>query len=347
MGSHFIRHLYTTYPGYQITNFDLLTYAGNPDNLADIEALEKEQPHEKRRYTFIQGDICDEVAIDKVLQSTHFDIVLNFAAESHVDRSILNAMVFIRTNVQGAYVLLEAARVHKIPRFVYISTDEIYGDIPLGMKSDEEYPFRPTNPYAASKASADLLAQAYMKTHKVPLLIVRGSNNYGSHQYPEKLHPLVITNLLEGRPIPLHGDGQHMRSWLHVSDFCAAVDLVMHKAQDYSVYNLEGEERSNIQVVETIARLLGKDFKEHANFITDRPGPDFRYSVDGSRIVRELGWRREQQYETAVQELITWYQANTAWWQKVRSKPAFIQHYRLQSKGYESFEESGHTPGRF
>lgn len=347
MGSHFIRYLYNTYPGYQITNFDALTYAGNPDNLADIHAFEKDRRDQERRYTFIHGDICDETLVNQVLKDTRFDVVLNFAAESHVDRSILNAAEFIRTNVQGAYVLLEASRVHKIPRFVYISTDEIYGDIPLGMKSDEEYPFRPTNPYAASKASADLLAQSYIKTHKIPLLIVRASNNYGSHQYPEKLHPLVITNLLEGRPIPLHGNGQHTRNWLHVNDFCTGVDLVMHKAPDQGVYNLDGEERSNLQVVETIAKLLGKDFKEHANFITDRPGPDFRYAVDGSRIARELGWQREQHYETAVKDLIDWYIANTQWWEKVRAKPAFLNHYMIQSKGYESFEESGHTSGRF
>ena len=219
MGSNFIRHLYRNYPDYKIVNLDLLTYAGNLDNLKDVEVNE--------RYEFIHGDICDKLLVDALLAKNKFDVVINFAAESHVDRSIVDAFQFVRTNLQGAYILLESVRYHKVPRFIYISTDEVYGDIPPGTKSSEQYPLNPTNPYAASKAGADLMVQAYMKTHHVPALIIRSSNNFGPYQYPEKLHGMVITNFLEGIKIPVHGNGQHLRSWIHVSDFCVALDLIM------------------------------------------------------------------------------------------------------------------------
>ncbi|MDP1719261.1 MAG: dTDP-glucose 4,6-dehydratase [bacterium] len=325
MGSQFIRYLHNKYPNYEIHNLDLLTYAGNPENLSDLA--------KSSRYHFVQGDIGDKSLVEDLMVKNKFDVVINFAAESHVDRSIVNAFQFIKTNIQGAYVLLEAARHYKIPRFVYISTDEIYGDIPHGVKTDENYPLQPTNPYAASKAAADLMVQAYIKTHRVPALILRSSNNYGPYQYPEKLHSLVITNLLEGKKVPLHGKGHHLRSWIHTQDFCNALDLVMHKGEEHRIYNVAGEERSNIEVIRAIADVLGKDHSEHLEYVNDRPGADFRYAPDHSRISKELKWERQNHYESALPEIVSWYEKNREWWHKVKQRTEFQDHYSKQSKG--------------
>lgn len=325
MGSHFVRHLAAKYPHYQIFNLDLLTYAGNPENLADLEQSE--------RYHFIRGDIGDKILVEDLFAKHSFDAVIDFTAESHVDRSIVDAFQFIKTNVQGAYVLLETVRQRKIPRFLYISTDEIYGDIPLLVKTPESYPFNPTNPYAASKAAADLMVQAFIKTHKVPALIVRSSNNFGSHQYPEKLHSLVITNLLEGKKIPVHGSGSHVRSWVHVQDFCDAVDCIMHEAEDFKIYNVAGEEKSNMEVLKAIAHILGKDATEYAEYVPDRPGADFRYAADDSKIHRELGWQPRHTYEDSIEDVVRWYVENKDWWQKIKQKREFLEHYEKQSRG--------------
>lgn len=336
MGSHFVRHLYDKYDRYRIYNLDLLTYAGNPDNLKDIASKESLAVG---RYQFIHGDIGDKALLEDLFSKVHFDVVINFAAESHVDRSIVNSVEFIRTNIQGAYVLMEVVRRYKIPRFVYISTDEVYGNIPENVFTPETHPLLPTNPYAGSKASADLMVQTYMKTHRLPAVIIRSSNNYGSHQYPEKLHALTITNLIENKKIPVHGNGLHKRSWLHVEDFCNAVDLMMHKADDYSIYNVSGEERTNLQVIKTIMMFLGKNPNEYLSFVNDRPGPDLRYAPDDHKIRQELGWERTRTYNEAIRELIKWYQANTEWWQKIRQRKDFTDHYSEQIKGYYSFEE--------
>lgn len=339
MGSHFVRWIYDKYPNYEIYNYDLLTYAGNLNNLLDVTNRDKNERGEGQRYFFIQGDIRDERLLSALFNRHNFDVVINFAAESHVDRSIMNALEFIKTNVHGAYLLFEAAKVHNVPRFIYISTDEVYGDVPGSKKSAESYPLQPSNPYAASKASADLIAQSYIRTHKLPIMIIRSSNNYGSYQYPEKLHPLVITNILEDRPIPLHGNGQHVRSWIHVFDFCSALDLVMHEGADYSVYNFAGEEKTNLEVVRTILRILGKDERKYVKFINDRPGADLRYSPDDGKICSELGWKRKYFYESAVEELIEWYVNNDVWWKDVRRKAEFLNHYNEQAKGYTEFKE--------
>lgn len=342
MGSHFIRHLYQKYPSYRIFNLDLLTYAGNRDNLIDIEKIDKKNDFSQKRYIFIQGDIANRAFVEQLFSREKFEVVVNFAAESHVDRAIINAVEFIRTNIQGAYILIEALRLHKIPRFIYISTDEVYGDVPYKIKSAESYPLRPTNPYAASKASADLMVQAYIKTHKVPALILRSSNNYGTHQYPEKLHPLVITNLIENKIVPIHGKGNHIRSWLHVRDFCNALDLVMHKAKDYEIYNVGGEEKTTLEVVQIIFKTMKKSFKKYIKYVNDRPGPDFRYSSDDSKIKKELGWRPQFPYKDSIREIVEWYIRNKEWWQKVKKKPEFIDHYRKQVRGYYTFEEGSH-----
>lgn len=341
MGSHFVRYLYTKYPQYKIYNLDLLTYAGNRENLTDIETMEQRQRESEKRYFFIKGDIGNRLLIDKVFSDYSPDVVINFAAQSHVDRSIINAVEFIRTNVHGAYILLEAARKHKIPRFIYISTDEIYGNIPPGLQTAEDYPLQPTNPYAASKASADLMVQAYIKTHKTPAIILRSSNNYGSHQYPEKLHPLVMTGLIAGHIIPVHGGGGHTRSWLHVSDFCRALDLIMHQSENFKIYNISGEERTTLEVIRTIAEILGKELRKYTRFVNDRPGPDYRYSPDCSLIRQDLGWQRQQSYEKVIKEVVDWYLTNRNWWRKIKNKKGFREYYKKQTSGLYTFEENG------
>lgn len=325
MGSNFIRHLHNKYPHYKIFNLDLLTYAGNPENLVDLA--------DSDRYEFVHGDIDNTQLVENLLQKNTFQVVINFAAESHVDRSIISTLEFIKTNVQGAYTLLEAVRSKKVPRFIYISTDEIYGDVPPDQFTPEDYPLRPTNPYAASKACADLLVQSYVKTHKVPAIILRSSNNFGPYQYPEKLNALVLTNFLEGKKIPVHGHGRHQRSWIHVFDFCNALDLVMHKANDYSIYNISGERKTNLEIIQHIGQVLGKDYQEHIEFVGDRPGPDFRYAPDSTKIMQEFGWERMYTYEDSIQELADWYINNRPWWWKIKQKHDFQKHYEKQRQG--------------
>jgi len=247
IGSNFIRYIYNKYPDCKIFNLDLLTYAGNPANLADIEEKENKRNPANQRCHFFRGDICDGALLANIFEKYNFDAVINFAAESHVDRSFVSVFDFIRTNVEGVRSLIEATRKYKVSRFVQISTDEIYGSVPEGF-STEDAPLKPSNPYAASKAAADLLVQSYIKTHQVPALIVRGSNNYGPFQYPEKLIPLAISNIIEGIKVPIHGSGEHRRTWIHVNDFCSAIDTALHKAPDYSIYNASGEEKTNLEI---------------------------------------------------------------------------------------------------
>ncbi|OGK18270.1 dTDP-glucose 4,6-dehydratase [Candidatus Roizmanbacteria bacterium RIFCSPLOWO2_12_FULL_40_12] len=340
MGSHFTRHIYTKYPKYKIYNYDLLTYAGNLDNLRDIVEKEKKLLKKNRRYKFIKGDINDKVLLESLIKKEQFDVVINFAAESHVDRSILNAIEFIRTNIQGAYILLDLVYRLNVPRYIYISTDEIYGDIPMGRKATELSPLQPTNPYSASKASADLMVQSYIKTHKVPAIILRSSNNYGTHQNPEKLHSLVITNLLEGKQIPIHGKGNHERSWLNVKDFCTALDLILHKGKSFEIYNVSGEEKNNLEVIRTIARILKVNYKKFIYHVHDRPGPDFRYAQSHKKITRELGWKPLNSYKESIGDIISWYETNVKWWKKIKKNPDFSKHYDKQAKGYYTFEEA-------
>ncbi len=321
MGSNFVRYIHNKYSNYEIYNLDLLTYAGNLDNLKDITG--------SKRYFFIKGDICDPKLISGLFKKHKFDIVLNFAAESHVDRSITNDYHFLRTNLTGVHNLIALVRKYSIPRFVQISTDEIYGDILKGASS-ENHPIQPSNPYAASKAAADLLVQSYMRTHKLPLLIVRGSNNYGPYQYPEKLIPLTITNLIEDKLIPVHGDGQHIRRWLHVEDFCRATDLVMHKGKDNSIYNVSGTEASNIDIIKRIAKILDKNPEHYIYFIKDRPGGDRRYAPDAAKIKKELGWEPKYQIQKDIVDVVSWYLRNNEWWTKVKKKKDFQIYYKKQ-----------------
>jgi dTDP-glucose 4,6-dehydratase len=307
IGSNFIRHVLTAHADDSIANLDKLTYAGNPANLADIEA--------SPRYRFVQGDICDAKLVRDLLRGV--DAVINFAASTHVDRSLTEPEEFLRTDVFGVFTLLEAARDLKIPRFVHISTDEVYGSVEHGA-SREADPLRPRNPYSASKAGGDLLALAYWETHRVPALITRSSNNFGPYQYPEKLIPLFITNALEDRPLPLYGDGRNIRDWLYVLDNCVAIDLVLRRGGDGEVYNIGGgNELENIVLTGDILRLTGKA----ATLVTpvkDRPGHDRRYALDSSKI-RQLGWTPAHPFPEALAATVAWYRAHEAWWRPLKS----------------------------
>lgn len=325
IGSNFVRYLHDKYQNYFLVNLDLLTYAGNRSNLSDLKT--------SKRYSFIHGDIGDGKLVKKILNKYKFDVVINFAAESHVDRSILDTSKFIETNVRGAYVLLDAVRVCKVPRFIYISTDEIYGDVPSGIATPESYPINPTNPYAASKAAADVMVQAYMKTHKLPALIIRSSNNFGPYQYPEKLIPVIITSILEGKKIPVHGNGKQVRSWVHVLDFCNALDLMIHKAEDFKIYNINGERKSNLEVIRLIAKTLSVNPEKYIHYINDRPYSDAYYFPDSSKIKKELGWKLSITFDESLGDLVKWYIDNKKWWQEIKSKREFSDHYKRQSKG--------------
>ncbi|MDH7577275.1 MAG: dTDP-glucose 4,6-dehydratase [Bacillota bacterium] len=311
IGSNFIHYVLRNYPSWQVLNLDKLTYAGNLENLRGVER--------NPRYRFVRGDIAERNLVFELFQRERFDIVVNFAAESHVDRSILDASPFIETNVKGAQVLLEAAREFRVERFVQISTDEVYGD--LGFEDPpftEESPLLPNSPYAASKAAADLLCRTYFRTHKLPVVITRSSNNYGPRQFPEKLIPLMITNALENKPLPVYGDGQNVRDWLFVEDNCRAIALVVEKGKPGEVYNIGGgEEKKNIEVVKEILKILGKP-ESLITFVKDRPGHDLRYALDASKAKRDLGWRPEVPFAEGLRCTVEWYLENRPWWERVR-----------------------------
>ena len=307
IGSNFIRHVLTTHPDDKVVNLDKLTYAGNPANLADLER--------HPRYAFVQGDICD----GKLVRDTGrgVDAVVNFAAESHVDRSLMEPDAFLRTDVFGVFTLLEAVRELKIQRFLHISTDEVYGSVERG-SSRESDPVRPSNPYSASKAGGDLLALAYWHTHRVPVLITRSSNNFGPYQYPEKVVPLFVTNALDDKPLPLYGDGRNVRDWLYVQDNCAGIDLVLRKGADGEVYNIGGgHEVENIVLTRQILQLTGKP-ETLIQPVKDRPGHDRRYSVD-SKKVRQLGWTPRHRFGDALRATVEWYREREAWWRPLKS----------------------------
>ncbi len=331
IGSHFIRHLFHKYPQYRITNLDALTYAGNPENCADIEACEVGRADDEKRYRFVQGDIADISLLDGLFRTGDFDLVVHFAAETHVDRSHFDVADFIRTNIEGTRCLFEMSRIYRIPRFVHISTDEVYGSIPHGQFAAEEAPLRPSNLYSTSKAGGDLLVQSMMRVYKVPALIVRGSNNFGPYQYPEKLIPLAVTNLIEGIKIPIHGTGEHVRSWLHVDDFCAAVDLIAHKGADGAIYNVSGDEHTNLEVLIMVAAHLGKDLGRYRAHTHDRPNADLRYAPDSSKLQKELGWARRHHIEDAIGDVVGWYKKNEGWWKKIKATGVYQEYYGRQA----------------
>lgn len=318
IGSNFIRHILREHPEWQVVNLDKLTYAGNLANLKDVE--------DNPRYRFVRGDIADRELVEKLFQEEKFDVVVNFAAESHVDRSILDSSPFIETNVKGTQVLLEAARQHLVKRFVQISTDEVYGSLGSEGKFTEESPLLPNSPYAASKAAADLLCRAYYKAYGIPVIITRSSNNYGPYQFPEKLIPLMIRNALHKKPLPVYGKGENVRDWLYVEDNCRAIDLVLQKGRVGEVYNIGGDcEKRNIEVVELICDVLAEklnrpnEFKKLIIFIKDPRGAahDFRYALDCTKIKEELGWKLQVSFEEGMSQTVNWYLENQDWVESV------------------------------
>ncbi|VBB09326.1 gdp-mannose 4 6 dehydratase [Lucifera butyrica] len=317
IGSNFVRHMLAAHPDYEIINLDALTYAGNLENLQDIS----KNPH----YAFVKGDITDGGAVNAVI-SQGVEAIVNFAAESHVDRSIEDPSIFVKTNVLGTQVLLDEARKNGVKKYLQVSTDEVYGALgPEGLFS-ETTPLAPNSPYSASKTGADLLVRAYHETYGLNVNITRCSNNYGPYHFPEKLIPLVITNVLEGKEIPVYGDGLQIRDWLHVADHCRAIDLVLHESRSGEVYNIGGNnERTNIHIVKTILQELGKP-ESLIKYVKDRPGHDRRYAIDATKIRTELGWQPEYTFETGIRDTVKWYLENKAWWQNVKSGD-YIKYY--------------------
>lgn len=325
IGSNFIHHLLESDPAAFIVNFDLLTYAGNLENLAAVER--------DPRYRFVKGDIADRAQVAAVFAEHSFDVVVNFAAESHVDRSLhLGPEAFIRTNVLGTQMLLDAAREHKTPRFVQISTDEVYGSLDDGGRFTEQTPIQPNNPYSATKAAADFLVRAAHNSHGLNVVTTRCSNNFGPYQFPEKLIPLMIANALEDKPLPVYGDGMQVRDWIYVKDHNMAVDLVMRKGRPGGVYNIGAmHDVPNLEVVRSILHCLNKP-ESLIKFVADRPGHDRRYAMDATLLRDELGWTPAFRFEEALRSTIEWYLANRSWWERIRSG-AYQDYYRTLYSG--------------
>jgi len=330
IGSNFVRYILNHYADYHIVNLDKLTYAGNLENLAGLE-------HEPR-HRLIQGDICDPDLVGEALKGG-VDAIVNFAAESHVDRSILQASEFVSTNIQGTLNLLDQSRKNRTARFVQVSTDEVYGSLEATGSFTETSPLAPNSPYAASKASADLLVRSYHQTHGFPALITRCSNNYGPYQFPEKLIPLLITNALAGMPLPIYGDGLYVRDWIHVMDHCAALDRVLHHGKSGQVYNVgAGQEMPNLEAARLIVEYLGKA-ESLLQFVKDRPGHDRRYAIDPSKLKRELGWEPDIPFHTGLQQTIDWYRRNAAWVEHVRSGAYLTYYDRMYSNRRQTLSD--------
>lgn len=315
IGSEFIRLVLRERPQYSVINLDLLTYAGNPESLAGLE-----RQWDTSAYRFIRGDIADAALARQVIQNAKVDAVVNFAAETHVDRSLLDSAPFLRTNVDGTRVLLDGASRAGIERFLQVSTDEVYGSLePSAPPCSEEHPLQPNSPYAASKAAADLLVRAYQKSYGVPALLTRCGNNYGPHQFPEKFLPLVITNALEDKPLPLYGDGRQIRDWIHVEDHARALLQVLEQGRIGETYNVSASsEQTNLHMVEWVLSLMGKPSSLVCH-VDDRPGHDRRYGIDASKLRRELGWQPRISLESGLRATIEWYGAHRAWWERIKN----------------------------
>jgi dTDP-glucose 4,6-dehydratase len=326
IGSHFVHALLESDPTAEVLNFDLLTYAGNLENVEDLKS--------NARYSFIQGDICDPVAVDRAMSSC--EAVVHFAAESFVDRSIYGAEAFIRTDVYGTYILLEAARKYNVKRFIHISTDEVYGSRETGSFTENDA-LMPANPYSASKAGADRLAYSYFKTYGVPVIITRSCNNYGPNQYPEKLIPLFITNAIENMNLPVYGDGKQVRDWLYVRDHCSALLLLLKQGILGEVYNISSnQECTNMEITKQILNLLAKP-ESLIQHVTDRPGHDRRYSLDSSRL-QTLAWKPEWSLEKGLKATVDWYVKNEGWWNRIRERQKdfndfYAKHYGTIAEG--------------
>lgn len=318
MGSHFIKHIVGKYPSYKVINFDKLTYAGNINNLKELAG--------NPNYKFIEGDIIDTEKLFEV--SDGVDVIVNYAAETHVDRSIMDAYAFARTDVIGTMSLLEVVKQKKVERVIQISTDEVFGSIEKGSFT-ETSPFEPNSPYAASKAGGDLLCRAYWETYKTPVIVTHSCNFYGPNQYPEKIIPLFITNLLEGKKVPLYGDGLNIREWIFTKDHCEAIDLILHNGEIGEVYNIgSGEERTNKELTEIILRNLGKS-SDSIEYVKDRPGHDRRYSLSSEKLRNKLGWIPVVNFESGIKETTRWYQENEWWWKPLKDGE-YLSYYKKQ-----------------
>ena len=314
IGSNFVFHMLEKYPEYRIICLDKLTYAGNLSTLKSVM--------DKSNFRFVKADICDQQAVDQLFEEEHPDIIVNFAAESHVDRSIENPDVFLQTNIMGTAALMNACRKYGIKRYHQVSTDEVYGDLPLDRPDllfTEETPIHTSSPYSSSKAGADLLVMAYYRTYELPCTVSRCSNNYGPYHFPEKLIPLMIVNALNDKPLPVYGEGKNVRDWLYVEDHCKAIDLIIHKGRVGEVYNIGGHnEMANIDIVKLICRELGKP-ESLITYVADRKGHDMRYAIDPTKIYNELGWLPETKFADGIRKTIRWYLENRGWWGKIIS----------------------------
>ena len=312
IGSNFVRHILNTYTDYKVVNLDLLTYAGNIHNLDDL----KDNPN----HVFVRGNITNRELVAHLIKEHGINAIVNFAAESHVDRSILDPGIFIETNVQGTLALLDVAKAYNIDKFVHVSTDEVYGSLGETGYFTEESQIAPNSPYSASKASSDMLVRAYHETYGMNVNITRCSNNYGPYHFPEKLIPLMITNGMDGEDLPIYGDGKNIRDWLHVTDHCAAIDLVLHKGKAGEVYNVGGHnERTNNEIVQIIVEKLNLP-KERIKYVEDRLGHDRRYAIDPTKLENELGWKPKYTFDTGIVETIEWYLNNEAWWRPLKER---------------------------
>ncbi|MDO8609685.1 MAG: dTDP-glucose 4,6-dehydratase [bacterium] len=324
IGSNFILYWQKKYPNDQIVNLDKLTYAGNLENLQSVE--------KNSNYSFVQGDICNAELVNSLIKNSQIDTIVHFAAESHVDRSIHDPSPFIKTNIEGTYVLLEAALKNNIKRFHHISTDEVFGALELHSteKFNDKTPYNPHSPYSASKASSDHLVRAYHDTYKLPITISNCANNYGPFHFPEKLFPLAITNLLEGKKVPVYGDGLYVRDWLYVLDHCEAINLILQKGKIGETYLIGGltQDISNIEIIKKIIKFMGKT-ENDLEYIKDRPGHDRRYAIDWSKINRELGWSPKHNFDEALQLTINWYKNNTDWWKRIKNG-SYRDYYKKQ-----------------
>jgi dTDP-glucose 4,6-dehydratase len=319
IGSAFVRYVLSQEADVHVVTLDKLTYAGNLENLAPVAG--------NARHTFVQGDVCDAAAVGSILDGNTIDAIIHFAAESHVDRSILSPHQALETNVRGTATLLEAARAARVARFLLVSTDEVYGDIDAPLEADETFPLKPSSPYAASKAAADLLALAYVRTYGLPVVITRASNNYGPYQFPEKLIPLMISNALDGIPLPIYGDGLQVRDWLYVEDHCRALLAVLHRGRDGEVYNVGGNRAlANVDVVKRVLEAVGAP-ETLMQTVADRPGHDRRYALRSDKIARDTDFTPQMSFETGLEETIRWYRDNVGWTQRVRSGE-YREYYR-------------------
>lgn len=319
MGSNMVHYILDNYPEYKLLNFDKLTYAANLNNLDGVA--------QNPNYQFVEGDIADTSSVEEVIERFQPDVILNYAAETHVDRSILEPRIFLETQIIGTHTLLEAVRKHKVPRFVQISTDEVFGDILEG-KFTEDSPFEPNSPYSASKAGADHLCRAYHKTFGTPAIVTHSCNVYGSYQFPDKLISRSVTNLIEDKPMYLNGDGSNIREWIYVEDHCRAIDAVMHKGKVGEAYNIgTGEERTNLEVMELLLKIFDKDDSQIVR-VKDRPANDRRYAIDNTKLRTELDWEPKYNFEDGMEKTVEWFKAHEAWWKPLKNSEEHIGFFK-------------------